>query len=226
MKGCEAVCFGHKIQERVWAFCHGNNRGGSRLRSPAESLIDSESNKHATQHCDPESRICWITFPDWTAVVLELLLFTSTRVHLKRETFESFHQLSFATLCLSTDVSWILSLLLLSRISCFVSVAASEQMHPQRKTPLKSKMPSAAAATLTEGAPGFSHTHTFVHRRFWEVCCREMTVKPLYLHLALPKITAVCPPPPSLQLLSSINTTVMYSTCMSLCVPKTVKANN
>lgn len=85
MKGCDVLCFGHKIQECVWAFCHKNNRGGSRLSSPAESPIDSESNKHATQHCDLESRICWITFPDWTAVILELLLFTSTRVHLKEK---------------------------------------------------------------------------------------------------------------------------------------------
>lgn len=81
----EVVCFGHKIQECVWAFCHKNNRGSSRLRSPAESQIDSESNKHTRQHCDLESWICWITFPDWTAVILELLHFTRTRVHLKEK---------------------------------------------------------------------------------------------------------------------------------------------
>lgn len=79
------MCFGHKIQECVWAFCHKNNRGSSRLRSPAESQIDSESNKHTRQHCDLESWICWITFPDWTAVILELLHFTRTRVHLKEK---------------------------------------------------------------------------------------------------------------------------------------------
>lgn len=95
----EVVCFGHKVQECVWAFCHKNNRGSSRLRSPAESQIDSESNKHTRQHCDLESWICWITFPDWTAVILELLHFTRTS------------HLSFTTLCLWTDVSWILSLL-------------------------------------------------------------------------------------------------------------------
>lgn len=161
---------GPKTQKEVWAFGDKSKRGTSHVRPPAGSQIDSQSNKRAQKA--PQSKKCesavsgWTTFPHWSAVML-LLPFTRTVVHLKEKPLSSstISLLQRCTCWLMVPVDLFFTFYFPFTYSCSgVCDILWANARSQQKTPLKSKILSTAAATMTKEHQNFRTTE-FVHSK-------------------------------------------------------------